>query len=129
MSPWPMQVQSFAILALMIYGVSQHRRRLRHTRIMYAAMLWDVALILQIELSRNAILKASRALENPWALNIHVSIAVTTVVFYGFMLFTGRKVMAGDNGRLPLHRRLGYTTLLLRALTFATSFWAVVPKE
>lgn len=126
---WLMQAQSFLILSLMVFGVYLHRQRRLHTRIMYAVMGWDVALILQIELSRGAILKASHAATNPMLLNIHVSIAVATVLLYGAMALTGRRVMRGENGLLPRHRKLGYTTLLMRALTFATSFWAVAPKE
>jgi hypothetical protein len=95
---------------------------------MATAMIWDVLLILQIELSRSAILKASKALSNPMALNIHVSIAVTTVVLYGIMIYTGRKLLRGEPVRKQ-HRWLGYTTFCMRVLTFATSFLAVVPKE
>lgn len=92
-------------------------------------MVWDIILILQIELSRSAILKASNAATNELALNIHVSIAVSTVVLYGFMVYTGRRFLAGDNGIRKTHRRLGYSTFVMRLLTFATSFWAVIPKE
>lgn len=125
MPTWLMQTQSFLIVALMLYGISQHRNRQKHAKIMYAAMIWDVILILQIELSRGAIMKASKAMVNPVLLNIHVSIAVSTVVFYGFMIFLGRKVIAGDNTLLKRHKRLGQLTMVMRILTFATSFLAV----
>jgi hypothetical protein len=124
-----MQVQSFLILALMGWGISQYRRRDRHVRAMATAMIWDVILILQIELSRSAILKASNAPTNPMLLNIHVSIAVTTVLLYVGMVLTGRRVLAGDASLIKRHRRLGWTTFAMRVLTFVTSFWAVVPKE
>lgn len=124
-----MQLQSFLILCLLVYGVLNHRYRSRHVKIMSTAMIWDIILILQIELSRGAIAKASQALVNPMILNIHVSIAVSTVVLYGVMVFLGRKVLAGEGRLLPLHRKFGYFTLTLRVLTFVTSFWAVVPKE
>lgn len=90
-------------------------------------MIWDVILILQIELSRSAILKASKAVENPILLNIHVSIAVTTVLLYGIMIYTGRRLLKGHHIRRE-HRLLGYTTFFMRVLTFATSFLAVAPK-
>jgi hypothetical protein len=120
-----MQTQSFFILALMIFGITQAKKRSLHVKIMSTAMIWDVILILQIELSRSAILKASKAMSNPMLLNIHVSIAVTTVIFYVFMVLTGRKVLSGQNQLMKRHRLLGYTTTVLRALTFATSFLAV----
>ena len=124
-----MQSQSFCIVLLMLAGIALHRRRSLHLKIMSTAMIWDIILILQIELSRSAILKASKAATNAMMLNIHVSIAVSTVIFYGFMVYTGRKVMQGESHLLPRHKRLGYTTMALRILTFITSFWAVVPKE
>ncbi len=113
----------------MIAGIYSRYNRVLHVRIMSLAMIWDIILILQIELSRSAILKASRAVTNAMALNVHVTIAVTTVVFYGFMVYTGRKLLAGDREIRRKHRILGYSTFTLRLLTFATSFWAVVPKE
>lgn len=122
-----MQLQSFCILLIMIAGIFWRRNRSRHIKIMSVAMIWDVILILQIELSRSAILKASKAINNHLALNIHVSIAVTTVILYGIMIYTGRKLLRGEPVRKQ-HRFLGYTTFFMRVLTFATSFLAVAPK-
>ncbi len=123
-----MQIQSFCIVALMAVGIYVNKRRKLHVKIMSLAMIWDVALILQIELSRSAILKASKAMDNALALNVHVSIAVSTVVFYCFMIYTGRAVLSGNHSFRKRHRALGYTTFILRILTFVTSFWAVAPK-
>ena len=124
-----MQSQSLCIVLLMIVGIAFRRRREIHVKIMSVAMIWDIILILQIELSRSAILKASKALSNAMILNIHITIAVSTVVLYGFMVHSGRKLLAGDRAIRTRHRILGWTTLAMRILTFATSFWAVVPKE
>lgn len=124
-----MQIQSLCILIVMVIGIINRRKRSNHVTLMSIAMIWDVILILQIELSRSAILKASKAASNALALNIHVAIAVTTVVLYGFMVHSGRKLLAGDNTIRPRHKKLGWTTLAMRILTFATSFLAVAPKE
>lgn len=129
MQTWLMQSQSLLIVVLLIVGIYFRHQRSRHVKIMSFAMIWDIILILQIELSRSAILKASRAVENAMILNIHVAIAVTTVLFYGVMVFTGRKMLAGNQSIRPKHKLFGWTTLLLRILTFITSFWAVTPKE
>lgn len=129
MEAWLMQSQSLLIIIIMMVGVYfRHQRRL-HVKLMSTAMIWDVILILQIELSRSAILKASKAVDNSMILNIHVALAVTTVVFYGLMIFTGRKLLAGQNSIRPKHQFLGWTTLALRVLTFITSFWAVTAKD
>ena len=124
-----MQIQSFAIVATMLVGIYFHDQRKRHIKIMSLAMIWDVILILQIELSRSAILKASQAAKNTMLLNIHVSIAVSTVILYAFMIYTGRKLLNGELHLRPRHKMLGWTTFFLRVLTFITSFWAVAPKE
>ena len=123
-----MQLQSFCILVIMIMGIYWRKTRSRHIKTMSVAMIWDVILILQIELSRSAILKASKALDNHMALNIHVSIAVTTVLLYGMMIYTGRKLLSGQHDIRNKHRLLGYTTFFMRVLTFATSFLAVASK-
>ncbi len=128
MEAWLMQTQSLCIVLLMLLGIFKRRQRQLHVKIMSLAMIWDVLLILQIELSRSAILKASNAVSNPMMLNIHVSIAVSTVVLYGFMIYTGRALLSGRNEVRNKHKLLGYSTFLMRILTFVTSFWAVVPK-
>ena len=124
-----MQSQSFCIVLIMLVGIFFRRRRQLHVKIMSVAMIWDIILILQIELSRSAILKASNAMSNALALNIHVSIAVSTVILYAFMIYTGRKMLKGETLIRPIHKRLGWTTFTMRILTFVTSFWAVIPKE
>lgn len=129
MEAWLFQAQSLGIVLLMTVGILYRRSPSLHVRIMSLAMIWDVLLILQIELSRSAILKASKAVTNAMMLNIHVSIAVTTVLLYGFMVYSGRRLLSGDGQVRSKHRLLGYTTYFMRILTFATSFWAVAPKE
>lgn len=124
-----MQGQSLCILIIMYIGYVFRRNTPVHIKLMSAAMIWDIILILQIELSRSAIAKASQAAINPLALNIHVSIAVSTVILYGFMVHSGRKLLRGEVQIRKRHKLLGYSTLLMRTLTFITSFWAVVPKE
>ena len=120
------QTQSFLILVLMYIGVAFRKNRALHVKMMASAIVWDILLILQIELTRSAIDKASKAVSNPMMLNIHVSLAVLCVILYGFMMYTGRKIIKGNGGTRPLHKKLGLTTLVTRTLVFITSFWAVV---
>lgn len=123
-----MQIQSILIVLLMTSGIAVRRNRKLHVKIMSGTMIWDVILILQIELSRSAILKASKALTNSNALNIHVSIAVSTVILYAFMVYTGRGLLSGRNELRSRHQKLGWLTYAMRILTLVTSFWAVAPK-
>jgi uncharacterized membrane protein YozB (DUF420 family) len=88
-------------------------------------LAWDIILILQIELSRGAINKASKALANPVLLNIHVALAVSSVLFYFLLIYTGRKLLKGDNQIRLKHRLFGRIAYVLRTLTLITSFFAV----
>jgi hypothetical protein len=122
-----MQGQSLCIVLLITLGIFLRKKRTYHVRIMSTAIIWDILLILQIELSRSAVLKASKALENTMLLNIHVAIAVTTVVLYGFMIKTGLSLLKGKSKMNSKHKLLGWLTISMRILTFITSFWAVSP--
>lgn len=95
---------------------------------MTTVLIWDVLLILQIELTRGAINKASQAPINPALLNIHVSFAVSSVVFYALLVWTGRKLLAGDESIRTKHKIFGWSAVVLRTLTLITSFFAVAPK-
>ncbi|PIQ54055.1 MAG: hypothetical protein COW01_11995 [Bdellovibrionales bacterium CG12_big_fil_rev_8_21_14_0_65_38_15] len=93
-------------------------------------MIWDILLILQIELTRNAIVKASESMlgSKSMILNIHVSMAIACVVLYGFMVFTGRKLLRGEKGIRRKHKALGISTIILRTLVFITSFFVASPN-
>ena len=92
---------------------------------MSAVLIWDVLLILQIELTRGAVEKASKALVNPMLLNIHVSFAVASVIFYVLLVYTGRRLLKGEAQMRPRHRLFGWSAFVLRTLTLITSFFAV----
>jgi hypothetical protein len=123
------QIQSVMIYSLLIFGVLKRKDRVTHVRTMYTVLSWDVLLILQIELSRSAIAKASKAMVNPILLNVHVSFAVASVLFYIALFITGRKLLAGENNIRKKHKFLGWSAVVLRTLTLITSFFAVVPKN
>lgn len=122
------QTQSILIYILMVFGISKRRNRKIHVPTMNAVLILDVILILQIELGRSAVEKASKALVNPMLLNIHVTFAVLSVVFYVLLVITGRRLLKGEHTIRPRHRLFGWTAFALRTLTLITSFFAVVPK-
>ncbi len=129
------QLQSFAIVCLMLFGVKVVKDGLKrkHIQIMSAAMIWDILLILQIELSRSAVATAAQPVGNSMILNIHIAIAVSSVLLYVLMLISGLKLLGKIQfpqqkttaQMIPLHKKLGILTLVMRILTFATSFYAV----
>lgn len=122
MSALIFQIQSTLIVLLMLYGVYHRKNKFKHIKIMKLCIIWDLLLIVQIELTRGAIMKASKAMTNPLILNIHVSLAVSTVLLYFVMLYTGTKLKNSDESIRKLHRFFGITTLTLRLSTFITSF-------
>lgn len=123
------QIQSILIYTLMVVGISVRKNRKIHVPIMSAVLIWDILLILQIELGREAVVKASKAMVNPMLLNIHVSFAVSCVVFYFLLIYSGRKLLLGQNRFRARHRVFGWTAFVLRTLTLITSFYAVAPKS
>jgi uncharacterized membrane protein YozB (DUF420 family) len=126
MSALLFQFQSTLIVALMIFGALLARKnRKAHVRVMSFAMAWDIILILQIELTRYAVEKAISVGNNSIMLNIHVTLAISTVILYGVMIALGRKVLSGNNHFLAAHRNFGVLTLVLRILTYITSYSAV----
>lgn len=115
------QVQSFLIVALLLYGVYNRKIKYKHMKIMKAAIIWDLLLVAQIELNRGAILKASKVVSNPTILNIHVSLAVSSVLLYGVIYYTGTKLSNGNEKFRKWHKGLGIVTLTTRILTLITS--------
>ena len=93
-----------------------------HVPLMITAMVWDVVLILQIELFRDALFKASQFLQNFWLLNTHIALAVVTLIFYGGCIHTGRRLLGNDFSIRGRHRLFGISAIVLRALTFITGF-------
>ena len=76
MSALIFQIQSSLIVILLIGGALQAKKnRKSHQKIMSFAMIWDIVLILQIELTRHAVEKAIKIDSNSVLLNIHVSLA------------------------------------------------------
>ncbi|MCT4641675.1 MAG: hypothetical protein N4A33_05205 [Bacteriovoracaceae bacterium] len=116
------QIQSTLIVLLMFYGVYHRTNRYKHVKTMKTCIIWDLILIVQIELTRGAIAQASNPIENNTILNIHIALALSTVLLYFMMFYTGKKVIAGHAKYRKKHKVLGLTTLTLRLSTFITSF-------
>ena len=116
------QMQSTLILSLLWFGVYKRKRRNLHVKIMSFAIIWDIVLVLQIELTRSAIAKASKVVSNSFLLNFHVAIAVSTVILYGVMVYLGRKILNGQMQFKTAHKYIGMITLLMRTSTYVTSF-------
>lgn len=115
------QTQSFLIVGLLLFGVYKRRERYRHVKIMKMAIVWDLLLVAQIELTRSAIATASKVMTNPTLLNIHVSLAVSTVLLYGLVFYTGSRLIKNDESIRKYHKTIGVITLTCRIATLITS--------
>ena len=122
MSVYIFQIQSTLIVLLMFYGIYHRKNRFKHIKTMKLCIIWDLLLIVQIELNRGAILRASKAMSNPLILNVHVSLAIVTVLLYFVMLYTGTKLKNNLTSIRPFHQFFGISTLFLRLSTYITSF-------
>lgn len=122
------QIQSTMILLVFFYGIFvivKKKNRLFHGKIMSVAIIWDLLLIVQIEFNRKAIEKAIKVSSNPSILTIHIALALSSVILYMFMMYTGRRIIKGNPSLIYRHKMMGRLTLFLRILTYITSFWVV----
>ncbi len=125
------QLQSLFIVFLMIYGVKNAKRnRQLHKKIMLSAVVWDLLLILQIELTRSAIAKAASVMTTPHQLlfYIHLFFAIGTVLLYPIVLYSGNKLLNQGATHKKAHRLLGFVTLLMRICTLFTSYFVVAAR-
>lgn len=117
------QIQSACILSLILYGITLPKKnRELHRKFMLSAIIWDLILILQIELSREAVKKATQMLTNTWLLNYHIGIAVSCVLGYFILIYTGTQIFKGRNHFKKWHKPIAYVVVLFRISTFITSF-------
>jgi hypothetical protein len=119
------QVQSTFILLLIYLGLYYKKKREKHVKIMASAIIWDVLLILQIELTRNAVAKALKPVENSALLNFHILIALLTVFLYIGLIVTGRRMLKNDYSIRSKHKLMGILTVIFRTSTYVTSFFVV----
>lgn len=132
------QIQSVFIVALMLRGIwlilGKERKIFKHMKTMKVVIVWDLLLILQIELNRGAINTAMKALENKWLLNVHILLALSTVITYGILFHAISKYLkaqgsgqittqgASRNPFLKRHSIAGKICVSLRVMTLVTSF-------
>jgi len=119
------QLQSIIIVTLFYVGFFKRKERSLHMKLMSTAMIWDLLLVLQIELSRSAVATAVKVMDNSLILNIHVGLATSTIFLYLFMVISGFKLKKGGAGESvrSWHRIFGVITLIVRTLTIITSFF------
>ena len=115
--------QSLLALLLLYTGVYLRRKRTAHVATMVTTIVFDLAIIAQIELNQGAVDKASRFVSNPAILNVHVTLAISYVLLLIPVVYTGLGLLRGKNFLRSYHKRLALIVVPLRTLVFITSFW------
>ncbi len=112
---------SVIVLILAIGLYFRHNRKL-HPPIMMLAFILDILLVLVIELQRQAVEQVVEGLDST-LLTFHVIVSVTVVLLYIALLFTGIKVLKGQNQMMSAHRMLAYAFIIGRLTNYITSFF------
>lgn len=113
-------LSSFLILGLFLWGRSLRFKNLRiHIRVMLVCFAADLILVLALVMMKDALSQVS--LDMHWTLQIHIPIAVSTVVLYFFTVRAGYRLYKGDESARPLLRGLDKVLLTFRVLTLLTS--------
>lgn len=111
---------SSLVVVLVVAGVLNRRNTALHIRIMTAAFIADLGLVLYIEGTRQAV-ETVVAQTSPlvW---FHAGVSTLVLVLYVTQIALGRRILAGQPSPYRLHMVLGITFCLCRGLNYATAF-------
>lgn len=110
----------FIFLQFFLYGRSLTKKNLSlHKKLMAFAIAADVLLILFLVFNRNALGQLSPSMG--LMLKVHVPIAISTVVGYGFAVYYGVQLSCGQKKYLGKMKITDRIVTPLRVLTFVTS--------
>jgi len=126
-----LHVVSTVVLMILAAGVYFRRRPEIHMKLMTGAFVIDLALVLYIELARQAVESVvGRFQPLAWT---HAGISLVVLLLYVAQIVLGRRLLltgaanvggvtfAPENSR-RLHRNLGVTFLAFRVLNYVTAF-------
>jgi hypothetical protein len=107
-------------LAIFFYGRSLRFTNLRrHIQVMTFVTVADITLVLGLVVFRDALTKVH--MDMSWTLQIHVPIAVLTVLVYVATWWAGYRLWKGDSAARNRLRQLDKFLVPLRILTLVTS--------
>ena len=116
-----LHVLSSIVLGFIVAGLWARRHRPDlHIRLMTAAFVCDLLLVLYIEGTRHAVEKVVGAGTSlVW---FHATISTLVLVAYVAQIALGRRVLAGIRASRRVHAALGITFVSLRLVNYVTSF-------
>jgi hypothetical protein len=112
---------SSIVFALILGGVwSRKRWPAVHVRLMTAAFVCDLLLVVYIEVSRHAVeTVVGRGTSLIW---FHATVSTLVLVAYVVQIVLGRRMLAGIHASRRVHALLGIAFVTLRSLNYVTSF-------
>lgn len=114
---------NLAIFLAIVVGTFMHHRRTFHVRMMVGCFVADVALLLAVELTRDAVAQAAEGVSTAdWLLIVHISFSVAMLVLWGLQIVLGRRVLKGRMEVLPAHKRCARFFLFCRLGNLVTAF-------
>ncbi|MCB0390856.1 MAG: hypothetical protein KDD58_06190 [Bdellovibrionales bacterium] len=121
----PNVVSSIALIIFLV-GRFQVKRNLQlHIKLMSTAMIIDVLLVVALVITRNALGTVISG-DMSGMLLIHVPIAISTVIGYGFATYFGLKLKKGQRQYLKHMRITDKVVVPLRILNTTTSWLLLV---
>lgn len=116
-----LHVFSTCVLLLVALGLFFRKRsRTWHLRLMTAAFLTDLSLVIWIESTRHAVEKVATGTRV--ILWIHALISLGVLACYVTMILLGRGILRGKSDNRTLHRNVGLCFITLRLLNYFTAF-------
>jgi uncharacterized membrane protein YhhN len=107
-------------LAIFFYGRSLRFTNLRrHIQVMTFVTVADILLVLGLVIFRDALTKVR--MDMPWTLQVHVPIAVFTVILYVLTWLAGYRLWKGEAAARERLRALDRVLVPARILTLVTS--------
>ena len=112
---------STVVVLLIATGLYFRKRRPeRHFKFMISAFVVDLALVLYVEITRQAVETAVSS-TSPIVL-FHAGVSVAVLLCYVTMLTLGWRVLHGRHALVNTHRNIGWTFCALRSLNYVTAF-------
>ncbi len=115
-----MYIATVAWLLLSI-GLFNRHKKLIHIRCMVSGIGLDIALVLYLQLTRDAVQQAAE-FSLPVLHQFHILFSTLALLLYFPILFLGFQLVKGQLEYLALHKKLGISAYLLRSAGFVFMF-------
>lgn len=117
-----LHVLSTIVILVLATGIWMRKRSVTwHWRLMIAAFILDIGLVLYIEITRHAI--ETVAGEISPLIWFHAAVSTAVLVLYFVMFALGRKIIVSGNRFRLTHRNVALAFCACRGINYVTSYW------